>query len=99
MIQYTTNDRDELRELILIAHEKQQFYMAECEGKYKFNTPDEAKKAIRRSTHDKINPYKCEYCHKWHIGGGVKRHGRSEGEKRKTPRQRGYFDEEPPEEC
>jgi cytochrome c5 len=43
----------------------------QCDGKVRFTDEENAKEAaLRRSkaTGTWIAPYKCEFCHAWHIG-------------------------------
>jgi hypothetical protein len=43
----------------------------EATGKVAFRSPEEAQKAcreIRRRHDDRVHPYRCDQCRRWHVG-------------------------------
>lgn len=48
-------------------------YITSCAGKSKFPTwayANHVAKRMRRRWHDHIQPYRCQFGHHYHVGGG-----------------------------
>lgn len=56
----------------IAAYKAMEFELAGCVGKSAFEYAGQARMAIRPHTPASVQPYRCRFCRKWHIGG----HGR-----------------------
>lgn len=54
-----------------------EFELAQCAGKEKYETPAlahaVARRRNRRSRDTRVNPYRCQYCGHYHMGTGRRR--------------------------
>jgi hypothetical protein len=71
----TEKEMEELGHLIRLAVARQRanverdFTLAKCSGKQGFDSFDIARTKIRMEVRGFVQPYRCEYCGKWHLGG------------------------------
>jgi hypothetical protein len=66
-------DEADLRRLILAEYRKCEFRVSACEGKFSFLSPVHARQSslFRRDTHGRLAIYRCQHCHKFHIGSST----------------------------
>lgn len=60
----------ELRYLVQREHTRQLREDAACKGKPGFDTSQHARNCTpKRTIHGRVAVYRCQFCHKWHVGG------------------------------
>lgn len=84
-------NESEFTELCHLAREDAKRRLGRCIGKDRFETRGVALQAItRRLQHDGVHPYRCDYCHAWHVGStiGGKRWHQSNADRKQAEHQR-----------